>query len=120
VSVLRLFTHPEGVPKISSATPMCSRPLLERLRHKASEDADSALLDLVIEASQYLTGDGPQWTGDGVMGTFELSTRLGPVRLFTVVATLGAPLDVTAADLAIETFLPADSGSADRLRALAG
>ncbi len=119
VSVLRLFTHPEGVPKISTATPMCSRPLLERLRRQAEEEADSALLDLVDEAAQHLSGDRPQWTGDGVMATFELFTRLGPVRLFTVVATLGAPLDVTAADLAIETFLPADAQSAQRLRDLA-
>ncbi len=53
------------------------------------------------------------------MATFELATRLGPVRLFTVIATLGAPLDVTAADLAVETFLPADPQSGAVLRALA-
>jgi hypothetical protein len=41
------------------------------------------------------------------------------VRLFTVIATLGAPLEVTAANLAIETFLPMDEESAVRLRELA-
>jgi hypothetical protein len=35
-----------------------------------------------------------------------------------VIATLGAPLEVTAADLAIETFLPMDERSARRLREL--
>jgi hypothetical protein len=35
-----------------------------------------------------------------------------------VIATLGAPLEVTAADLAIETFLPMDERSAARLREL--
>jgi len=122
VNLLRLFTHPDGLPRISTATPLCSRPLLDRLRRRAHEEADDALLDLVIEAEQHLTAGGtgaPAWTGDGVMATFELTTRLGPVRLFTVIATLGAPLDVTAADLAIETFLPADPDSADRLRQLA-
>ena len=39
--------------------------------------------------------------------------------LFTIIATLGAPLEVTAANLAIETFLPADAESAARLRELA-
>ena len=43
----------------------------------------------------------------------------GDVRLFTVIATLGAPLEVTAANLAIETFLPADAESAERLKELA-
>jgi hypothetical protein len=41
--------------------------------------------------------------------TLDLHTRFGE-SLFTVNATLGAPLEVTAANLAIETFLPADKG----------
>jgi hypothetical protein len=53
------------------------------------------------------------------MATLELQTSLGPVTLFTLIATLGAPLEVTAANLAIETFLPADDESAARLRELA-
>jgi hypothetical protein len=44
----------------------------------------------------------------------------GEVRLFTLIATIGAPLEVTAASLAIETFLPADAAGAARLRELAG
>jgi transcriptional regulator with XRE-family HTH domain len=125
VNLLRLFTHPDGLPRISTATPICSRPLVDRLRRQALEEADTALLDLVGEAEQHLAGAGAGgdpasgWTGDGVMATFTLTTRLGPVRLFTVVATLGAPLDVTAADLAIETFLPADAASRTRLHELA-
>jgi hypothetical protein len=49
----------------------------------------------------------------------DLHTRLGDVSLFTIIATLGAPLEVTAANLAIETFLPVDERSAVRLRELA-
>jgi MmyB-like transcription regulator ligand binding domain len=47
-----------------------------------------------------------------------LQTPVGKVNLFTVIATLGAPLDVTAANLAIETFLPMDRESAARLAEL--
>jgi transcriptional regulator with XRE-family HTH domain len=122
VNMLRLSTHPEGLPRISSATAVCSRPLIERLGRQARDDADEALLDLVAEAEQHLAASAeaaPRWDGDGVMAGFELKTRLGVVRLRTVIATLGAPLDVTAADLALETFLPADPGSADLLRELA-
>ena len=50
--------------------------------------------------------------------SLNLRTPLGEVSLFTVIATLGAPLEVTAADLAIETFLPMDERSAGRLREL--
>jgi hypothetical protein len=52
--------------------------------------------------------------------SLELRTRLGDVRLFTVIATLGAPLEVSAADLAIETFLPMDAESAALLAELIG
>jgi hypothetical protein len=49
-----------------------------------------------------------------------LRTRVSDVRLLTVIATLGAPLEVTAANLAIETFLPIDDESAARLAELSG
>jgi hypothetical protein len=53
------------------------------------------------------------------MASLELHTAVGDVSLFTVIATLGPPLEVTAAKLAIETFLPADAESAARLGELA-
>lgn len=53
------------------------------------------------------------------LGSFELATRLGGVPLFSVIATFGAPIEITPADLAIETFLPADPESAQLLRRLA-
>ena len=121
VNMLRLSTHPEGLPRISTATPVCSQALIARLRGRADEDAE--LLDLVQEAEGYLAAAAgqprPKWTGDGVMAGFELKTRLGVVGLRTVIATLGAPLDVGASDLALETFLPADEHSAALLRELA-
>lgn len=122
VNILRLSTHPQGLPRISTATPACSRSLITRLRRKADEDADDTLLDLVLEAEGHLadaSGQPPRWTGDGVMASFELKTRLGMVSLHTVIATLGAPLDVGASDLALETFLPANEDSAALLRELA-
>jgi hypothetical protein len=50
--------------------------------------------------------------------SLRLQTPLGEVKLFTVIATLGAPLDVTAANLASETFLPMDPQSSARLAEL--
>jgi hypothetical protein len=53
------------------------------------------------------------------MASLELHTAVGDVSLFTVIATLGAPLEVTAANLEIETLLPADAESPARLAELA-
>ena len=57
--------------------------------------------------------------GGELLRPSQLATRLGGVPLFSVIATLGAPIEITSADLAIETFLPADPESAQLLRRLA-
>jgi transcriptional regulator with XRE-family HTH domain len=119
VNMLRLAVHPGGLPSISSMTAACSTPLIHRLRRQSIEDADDALAELVEEVEAYLPDDPPAGTVHQPMATLDLRTRLGDVSLFTVIATLGAPLEVTAANLAIETFLPADAESAERLRQLA-
>jgi hypothetical protein len=41
------------------------------------------------------------------------------LALFTTLATFGSPRDVTLAELTVELFYPADTGSAEALRAWA-
>ncbi|MGH3127232.1 MAG: helix-turn-helix domain-containing protein [Gaiellaceae bacterium] len=119
VNILRLAVHPGGLPSISSMTAACSAPLVHRLKHKARDDADGPLGELIAEIEAYLPSDPPSGVATQPVVSLDLHTRLGNVRLFTIIATLGAPLEVTAANLAIETFLPADEESAERLRRLA-
>lgn len=120
LNMLRLSTHPGGLPSISSTTAACSIPLIRQLKRKSRDDADQALAELIDEVESYLPGKAAPVVGaQQPMVTLELRTRLGDVRLFTLIATIGAPLEVTAASLAIETFLPADAASAQRLRELA-
>jgi transcriptional regulator with XRE-family HTH domain len=118
-NVLLLAVHPDGLPSVSSMTAACNAPLIQRLKRKSREDADERLAGLVEEVESYLPDEPPAGTATQPVVSMELRTRLGKVSLFTVIATLGAPLEVTAADLAIETFLPADAESAARLRELA-
>jgi len=119
VNLLRLSMHPGGLPSVSSMTAACNAPLVQRLKRKSREDADDALRELVAELETYLPDRPSARPATQPVVTLELRTPAGPVRLFTVIATLGAPLEVTAASLAIETFLPADADSAARLRKLA-
>ena len=120
INMLRLSVHPDGLPSISSMTAACSVPLIRRLKRTSRDDADQALGELIGEVESYLPDNLPD--GSAItqpMASLDLHTPLGDVRLFTVIATLGAPLEVTAANLAIETFLPMDDESAGRLRELA-
>ncbi len=112
INMLRLAVHPGGLPRISSMTAACNAPLIHKLRRKSREDSDPALTELLEEVGSYLPDDPPGGPATQPVVSLNLRTRLGEVSLFTVIATLGAPLEVTAADLAIETFLPMDERSA--------
>jgi transcriptional regulator with XRE-family HTH domain len=118
INMLRLAVHPDGLPRISSMTAACNTPLIHQLRRKSRDNADEALAELVDELEGYLPLEPPDGPVHQPVVSLDLQTRLGDVRLFTVIATLGAPLEVTAANLAIETFLPADAKSAARLQEL--
>jgi transcriptional regulator with XRE-family HTH domain len=120
INILRLAVHPGGLPRISSMTAACSVPLIQKLRRRSREDADPALGELMEEVGAYLPDDPPASPATQPVVSLNLRTPLGEVSLFTVIATLGAPLEVTAADLAIETFLPMDERSAARLGELSG
>jgi hypothetical protein len=99
-------------------TAACNAPLITKLRRTSREDADPALGRLIQDVESYLPDDPPTSPATQPVVSLDLRTPLGEVSLFTVIATLGAPLEVTAADLAIETFLPMDERSAARLREL--
>jgi transcriptional regulator with XRE-family HTH domain len=118
VNMLRLAVHPGGLPRISSMTAACSTPLIHQLKRKSRDHADAALAELVDEVESYLPDQPPSAPAHQPVVTLDLRTPKGEVKLFTVIATLGAPLEVTAANLAIETFLPGDAASAARLGAL--
>jgi transcriptional regulator with XRE-family HTH domain len=118
INMLRLGVHPGGLPRVSSMTAACNVPLISKLKRKSREDADPVLGGLIEEVESYLPPDPPYAPATQPVVSLDLRTRLGDVRLFTVIATLGAPLEVTAANLAIETFLPMDGESAARLAEL--
>jgi transcriptional regulator with XRE-family HTH domain len=120
INMLRLGVHPGGLPRISSMTAACNAPLIHKLKRRSREDADPALADLIEEVESYLPDEPPDSPATQPVVSLDLRTPLGEVRLFTVIATLGAPLEVTAANLAIETFLPMDEESAGRLSELSG
>jgi transcriptional regulator with XRE-family HTH domain len=119
VNMLRLAVHPGGLPRISSMTAACNTPLIHQLKRRSRDNADAALAELVDEVESYLPAQPAMTPVHQPVVTLNLRTREGDVSLFTVIATLGTPLEVTAASLAIETFLPADDASAARLRTLA-
>jgi hypothetical protein len=52
-----------------------------------------------------------------VVTPLRLRTPVGELAFFSTIATFGIPADITVAELAIESFFPANPFTADVLRA---
>jgi transcriptional regulator with XRE-family HTH domain len=125
VNVLRLSLHPEGLaPRIVNLA-QWREHLLTRLRHQVEASADVALAALLQEL-EALPAPAPSTeapVAHAEMGGFVVPLRLrvgGHTLTFLSTTTLfGTPMDVTLAELAIESFFPADAGTAAVLADLA-
>jgi transcriptional regulator with XRE-family HTH domain len=118
VNVLRLALHPDGTaPRIVNLGEWRAH-LLARLRREIAVSADERLIELLDELREY-PGDKPgiavPGSGDVVV-PLRIQTELGELRLLSTVATFGTPLDVTVAELSIESFFPANPETAEALR----
>jgi transcriptional regulator with XRE-family HTH domain len=115
VNALRVSLHPEGMaPRIVNLGEWRAH-LLGRLRREVARTADPDLARLYGELRAYPC-DQPEpdleLPGPGAI-CVPLRLRHGDHELtfFSTVATFGTPLDITVAELVIESFFPADPGT---------
>lgn len=128
VNVLRLSLHPQGLaPRILNLAQWRTH-LLARLRHQLGVTADPVLKALLAELEDYpapaapARGEGALHQGDptGIIVPLRLRLRVQEETLtfLSTTTVFGTPMDVTLAELAIETFFPADAATAAALRRL--
>jgi transcriptional regulator with XRE-family HTH domain len=119
-NAMRLALHPGGLaPRIANLGEWRVH-LLTRLRRQVALTADPVLADLLDEVRAYPSdADEPDVEIPAAGEVFvPLRLRHGDAELafFSTVTTFGTPLDVTVAELAIESFFPADEVTAAALR----
>jgi len=122
VNVLRLSMHPDGLaPRIVNFVQWRAH-LFARLRRQIAMTADTVLIALLEEFSDY---PAPQIsTGDDHDGSnafvvpLRLATPAGVLSFISTTTVFGTPTDVTLSELALETFFPADAATAAALRQL--
>ena len=112
VNALRLALHPSGLaPRIVNFAEW-SACLLRRLDHQMLASPDARLAELAIEARGYPgmaePGQEPAGPADRVFVPLRIMIGDREHRFLNMVATFGTALDVTAAELVIEAFYPAD------------
>ena len=121
-NVLRVSLHPDGMaPRIANLGEWRAH-LLGRLRRQIAVTADPELAELHEELRAYPC-DQPEpeieVPGPGDVAV-PLRIRHGDRELsfLSIMASFGTPLDVTVAELAIESFFPADPATGAALRDL--
>jgi hypothetical protein len=123
INTLRLVLHPEGLgPRIGNLEEY-SAHLLDRLRRQAAATGDPGLLALHAELAGYpgVRDDrgAPCHVADLLFVPLVLRTDDGDLTFFSTIATFGTALDITIAELAVESFFPADQATSDALHARA-
>jgi hypothetical protein len=124
LNVLRVSLHARGLaPRIVNLAEWRAH-VFERLRRQVETSADPVLADLLRELRGYPEPpDGSTVSSPrapdyaGVVVPIELRTRDGVLAFFSTTTVFGTPVDITLAELAVESFFPADEATARVLRA---
>lgn len=118
VDTLRLALHPKGMaPRVRNLDDW-ARHILERIRNDLARTPDDRLAAQLAELERYLPPPAPPSADHlGFAVPVRLSTSVGELRLITAITTFATAADVTVSELKLETFLPADTETADLLGA---
>lgn len=126
MNVLRLSLHPRGMaPRIVNHGEWRAH-VLGRLARQAVATGDDTLHELHAELAGYPCADpvrsrnrGPEPELPGpadVLVPLRYHAEQGELSLFSTTSVLGTPLDITLAELAVESFFPADEATGELLR----
>jgi transcriptional regulator with XRE-family HTH domain len=116
VNVLRLSLHPDGVaPRIANLGEWRGH-LLDRLDRQIALTGDPALVTLRDEVSAYPGPEHAAGAEPEIAVPLRLDTELGELSFISTVATFGTAVEVTASELSIESFFPADDHTAEAVR----
>jgi transcriptional regulator with XRE-family HTH domain len=126
LNVLRLTLHPRGLAPAIANLGEWRHHLLDRLRRQIRATTDPELGALLGELEAYPGEAGPPIStrdpasfGD-VFIPLRLNLPGGQLSFFSTTTVFGTPVDVTLAEIAIESFFPADEATRDALVARTG
>jgi transcriptional regulator with XRE-family HTH domain len=128
VNILRALLHPHGLaPRVLNLADMRAYTF-RRLELEIALSGDAFLQGLLRELKEYAQPDATEPTDPvvtnrqasytGLVVRLQLAVKGFTLSFFSASTILGTPLDITLAELAIESFFPADDSTADAMRQL--
>ncbi|MEW6129669.1 MAG: helix-turn-helix transcriptional regulator [Acidobacteriota bacterium] len=126
INVLRLSLHPSGLASRIANFSEWRTHILTRLRHQIDVSSDLVLVDLLHELSGYPIANSAvvenlSLTHDisGIAIPLQFITDDGVLSFLSTTTVFGTPVEITLSEIAIESFFPADTRTADICRQLA-
>ena len=120
-NAMHLVFHPSGLRRAIVNWDEVAVATVQRLRREALDDpSPDGIAGLVQVLEQYgplPRPEGPSSGEPSLLVPVRLRLPDLELRMFTTITTLGTPIDMTAQELRIETYYPADSASEAWLRA---
>jgi len=123
VNVLRASLHPSGMaPRILNLAQWRAH-LLHRLARQVALTGDPVLSQLLHECREYPAGPSEQHADtDSANGGIAVPLRIRSgahhLAFLSTITTFGTAVEITASELSIESFFPADRVTSEFLRAL--
>lgn len=124
-NAMRLTFHPLGLQPLIRNWEQVATPLLARLQREVTVDPANTKLAAVFEEIVAYQGIPARWRNAAWVSPPLpiLPLRLGmgdlDLEVFTMISTFGTAQDITADELRVETFFPADDFTARFLRGFA-
>ncbi|MFB9907039.1 helix-turn-helix domain-containing protein [Allokutzneria oryzae] len=117
-NALRISLHPEGLaPRIANLGQWRAH-LLNRLAREVAVSGDEEVAELLAELRRYPCDEPEIEVPDTAEVFVPLRLRHGEAELslLSTVSTFGTAVDITVAELSVESFFPADTATAEFLR----
>lgn len=118
-NALRLTLHPDGLASRIVNFGEYSAHLIGRLQRQVAVSGDSKLKALLEELCLYpgvTRSPPPEDIAGRIFVPMVLRSGRGEMRFFSTISTFGTALDITVAELAVESFFPADRATEEALR----
>lgn len=124
INVLRLSLHPAGLaPRIRNFTTWRAH-LFDRLRRQIDTSHDPTLIELqrelrALSPPAHDETDAIEGPGTDIAVPMLLEVNGHVLSMISTTTVFGTPVDITLAELALESFVPADEATAQKLREMA-
>jgi transcriptional regulator with XRE-family HTH domain len=124
-NAMRALLHPEGLREVVVGWERLAAGLLWRTRREHAAAPDERVERLLAELAAYpgvpsrLGTAADELSGEQPFVTIHLARDGEELRFFTTLTSLGTPLDVTAQEIRIESYFPADDATEAFVRRLA-